>query len=68
VNRLFFDSDPGAQPPRLFVLRPTIETRRMAAQQTVMTVSPNVIADHGPILEGIPEAQGQVFVGRHVQP
>ncbi|HUP35736.1 MAG TPA: FRG domain-containing protein [Candidatus Limnocylindria bacterium] len=68
VNQLFLDSDPGGQPPRLFVLRPTIETRRMAAQQTIVTVSPNVIADHGPILEGIPEPPGKALFLKFVIP
>jgi len=59
------------QPPRDIVglVFPMIMTDRMAAQQTLFTVSPNIFADHAVLLEGLPdsvikaeEAKGPVWL------
>lgn len=51
-QRIFLDVN---TPPSVFVVLRITETARMAAQQTVFTVSPAVLADHGDLLGSLPQ-------------
>jgi hypothetical protein len=52
IGPLFFDPLADA---RVYVVAPARETARMAAQQTMFTISANVMADHGEILATTPQ-------------
>jgi hypothetical protein len=53
---------------RVYVVAPSRETARMAAQQTMFTVSANVMADHGEILANTPQPVDKALFIRLVVP